>query len=54
MNLVTAFFLPFMTEENAFWLLCTVIEDLLPKDFYAPPPASLNGLKVCIYNNNNN
>ena len=33
MNFVAGFLLLFMNEEDAFWCLCTIVEDLLPGYF---------------------
>eukprot|EP00658_Telonema_sp_P-2_P001841 TRINITY_DN10687_c0_g1_i1.p1 TRINITY_DN10687_c0_g1~~TRINITY_DN10687_c0_g1_i1.p1 ORF type:complete len:645 (-),score=151.69 TRINITY_DN10687_c0_g1_i1:201-2135(-) len=33
-------------ENKAFWLLCTMIEDLRVSDFFARPPAPANGMLV--------
>jgi len=46
---IAASLLLFMEEEDAFWMLCTIIEDLLPASYYSstligvqvPPPAFL-------------
>ena len=32
-----------LEEEDAFWLLCTIVEDLLPASYYTP---SLIGNKL--------
>ena len=34
MNYLVAMLLLFMEEEPAFWLLCTIVEELLPAGFY--------------------
>jgi hypothetical protein len=31
-------------EEVAFWCLVALVEDLRDRDFYATPPAAMNGL----------
>ena len=37
MNLVTStLLLVFANEEEAFWVLCAIIERILPEDFFAP------------------
>ena len=37
MNLVTStLLLVFANEEDAFWVLCAIIERILPEDFFAP------------------
>lgn len=36
MNFIAALFLLFMDEEDAFWLMRTTIENVLPNDYYTP------------------
>lgn len=43
MNFVTAAFLLYNTEEQAFWMLCSLIEDLLPAGYYTE---TMTGLRV--------
>ena len=43
MNFITALLLACMSEEDAFWVLCTIVEDLRDPDFYSRPPAAMNG-----------
>eukprot|EP01052_Picozoa_sp_SAG31_P015295 SAG31_NODE_979_length_10600_cov_13.736025_10_plen_170_part_00 len=45
MSYIAALLLLFMDEEPAFWLLCTVIEELLPAGFY---DKMLSGLQLDI------
>lgn len=33
--MVVASLLLFLEEEEAFWLMCTVVEDLLPASYYS-------------------
>jgi hypothetical protein len=33
MNFVTALLLLFMEEEEAFWMLAAIVEDIMPLDF---------------------
>jgi len=50
---IAASLLLFMEEEDAFWMLCTIIEDLLPASYYSstligvqvPPDQSVNESK---------
>lgn len=47
MNYVMALLLCFMKEEDAFWTICTVVEDIRPVDFYSRSPVCmLNGFQV--------
>jgi hypothetical protein len=34
MNFITALLLLFMEEEETFWMLMTIIDDILPSEFY--------------------
>lgn len=34
MNFITAALLQYCDEEHAFWVLCSLIEDILPQDYY--------------------
>ena len=43
MNFITAVLLLYLDEEQAFWVLAALIEDILPKDYYSP---SLIGSRV--------
>merc|ERR1712217_881858 len=43
MNFIAAMLLQYESEENAFWMLCSIVEDLLPQGYYSP---SLHGLRV--------
>jgi len=45
-NQIAAFLLLHMNEELTFWTMCTIVEDLRGADFYAKPPASMNGFMV--------
>ena len=38
-----ASFLLFVEEEDAFWLMCTVVEDLVPTSYYS---STLIGVQV--------
>ena len=42
---ITASLLLFMEEEDVFWMMCTIIEDLLPASYYS---STLIGVQVCI------
>lgn len=47
MNYLVAVLLWCMGEEDAFWTLCTLIENLRPPDFYSRDPAlPMNGFEV--------
>lgn len=47
MNYLVAVLQWCMSEEDAFWTLCTLIEDLRPPDFYSRDPAlPMNGFEV--------
>lgn len=35
LNFMAGAMLLFMEEESAFWLMCNVVEDLLPDDYYS-------------------
>jgi len=43
MNYVAACLLHYSDEERAFWMLCSIIEDLLPPDYYT---GTMSGLRV--------
>lgn len=43
MNYVAACLLHYTDEERAFWMLCSIIEDLLPPHYYT---ATMSGLRV--------
>ena len=51
MNFVAGFLLLFMNEEDAFWCLCTIVEDLLPGYFshamVAPQVSSCLTFRPC-------
>eukprot|EP01105_Mastigella_eilhardi_P013222 TRINITY_DN3003_c0_g1_i1.p1 TRINITY_DN3003_c0_g1~~TRINITY_DN3003_c0_g1_i1.p1 ORF type:complete len:476 (+),score=129.67 TRINITY_DN3003_c0_g1_i1:1272-2699(+) len=49
MNLVTALLLLHMEEEEAFWLLITVVEYILPPDYYSEQLAGVLA-DVCAFN----
>ncbi len=42
MNFIAAFLLLLMDEESAFWLLSTIVEEIVP-DYYSPV---MTGAKV--------
>ena len=44
MNYAAAALLLFFDEEEAFWVLVALVEGALDADFFAAPPAALNGL----------
>jgi len=47
MNFMVGFLLAMCgSEEEAFWTFCGVVEHILPKDFFSPPPAPMNGFMV--------
>ena len=35
-GVIAAVFLLLLEEEDAFWLLCAIVEDLLPGSYYTP------------------
>ena len=41
---IAASLLLFMEEEDAFWMMCTIIEDLLPASYFS---TTLIGVQVC-------
>ena len=43
MNYIAAFLLLFMNEEEAFWMLTTIVEDIMT-DYYSK---DMSGLQVC-------
>lgn len=43
LNYIVALLLLFYTEEQAFWMLVIIMEDILPANFYSP---QLKGLRV--------
>ena len=44
MNFIASFLLACtQQEEDTFWILCTIVEQLRDADFYARPPAAMNG-----------
>ncbi|GAB5370352.1 hypothetical protein AAMO2058_001485300 [Amorphochlora amoebiformis] len=43
MNYIACLFLGMMREEDAFWTMCAVVEDLRPHDYYSPSPRTLGG-----------
>ena len=43
MNFITALLLYHLTEENAFWVLASLLEDILPSDYYS---SSMVGARV--------
>eukprot|EP00467_Chlorarachnion_reptans_P007688 CAMPEP_0114512038 /NCGR_PEP_ID=MMETSP0109-20121206/14743_1 /TAXON_ID=29199 /ORGANISM="Chlorarachnion reptans, Strain CCCM449" /LENGTH=787 /DNA_ID=CAMNT_0001691657 /DNA_START=59 /DNA_END=2422 /DNA_ORIENTATION=- len=43
MNYLGCMLLGLMAEEDAFWTLCAVIEELRPQDYYSPSPRTLGG-----------
>jgi hypothetical protein len=46
MNLIASVLLCFMEEENVFWTLCAIVEEIRLSDFYSRPPAMMNGFHV--------
>eukprot|EP01125_Pyxidicula_operculata_P019926 TRINITY_DN725_c0_g1_i1.p1 TRINITY_DN725_c0_g1~~TRINITY_DN725_c0_g1_i1.p1 ORF type:complete len:643 (-),score=183.89 TRINITY_DN725_c0_g1_i1:231-2159(-) len=46
MNFLAAMFMFFLQEELSFWMLCTVIEDILPSNYYA---VDLMGVRIDVY-----
>merc|ERR1712137_420924 len=46
MNIITAVLLLYMTEEDAFYLLCTVVEDILPNYYSRSMVGSLVDIQV--------
>lgn len=40
------FLFGFQTEEETFWTLSALLEKIRDRDFYSPPPASLNGFLI--------
>jgi hypothetical protein len=46
MNLIASILLCFMEEENVFWTLCAIVEEIRLNDFYSRPPAMMNGFHV--------
>ena len=45
-GVIAAVFLLLLEEEDAFWLLCAIVEDLLPASYYTP---SLIGLFILFW-----
>jgi len=43
MNYLGCMLLGLMKEEEAFWVLCSLIEDLRPHDYFSPQPRTLGG-----------
>lgn len=43
MNFIVATMLMYCSEEQSFWILCSLIEDLLPDGYYTE---SLSGLRA--------
>eukprot|EP00736_Rhodelphis_marinus_P001082 Rmarinus@m.27534 len=49
LNFCAALLLLFMDEEEAFWTLCCIVENLMPRDFYAAPLTQLHvDMKVLV------
>lgn len=46
MHCIVGVLLAHMDDEAAFWTLNAMVFQLLPRDFYAQPPASMNGLLI--------
>ena len=44
MNFIARVMLLFTDEPGCFWIMVTLVEDLLASDFFSEPPAELNGL----------
>lgn len=42
MNFIVGIMLLFLDEESAFWLLCCLLEEILPKDYYAQDLSGCN------------
>ena len=47
LDYIALFFTAFFhNEEDVFWLLSAILENLIPNDFYSPSPNSMNGFRV--------
>lgn len=46
MNFLAGLLLLFASEESTFWLLSTIVEEVLPPDYYTP---SMTGIRVLKY-----
>lgn len=46
MHLAAALLLAKMNPEKAFWCFVSIVEDIMPIDFYSKPPAAMQGFRV--------
>ena len=47
MGMIAANLLLFMEEEQAFWLMCAIVEDLLPASYYSSTLMGNEGYLLC-------
>lgn len=50
MGMIVATFLLIMEEEDAFWMMVAVVEDLLPSNYYSPSLVGVQADQVHINN----
>ena len=48
MGMIVATFLLLMEEEDAFWMMVAVVEDLLPASYYSPSLIGVQADQVCM------
>jgi len=49
MGMIAATFLLIMEEEDSFWMMCAVIEELLPASYFSPSLVGIQADQVTHY-----
>ena len=49
MGMIVATFLLAMEEEDAFWMMASVVEELLPASYFSPSLVGVQADQVCYF-----